>query len=90
MIDGPFKRALLAAGHAGADEAQPLRGGLLVAPAGVDVVRVARVDDDVVLVEQRHEVGDHAVHGRARLDHDDDPPRALERLDELLERLASR
>ena len=33
---------------------------------------------------------DHAVDRRARLDHDDDPARALERVDELLERLGAR
>ena len=82
----PEQRALLAAGDAGADEAQPALAALGRAPARVEEVRVAGVDDDVVVVEQRSQIADHAVHGRARLDHHDDPARALERGDELLER----
>ena len=61
---------------------RPRSRARLRAPARVDEVRVAGVDDDVALVEQRREVVDHAVDGRARLDHDDDPARPLERRDE--------
>src|SRR5690606_28953435 len=83
------QRPLLTAGHAGADEAQAALGAVLAAPAGVVEVRVASVDDDVALVEQRHELVDHAIDRCAGLHHDHDSAGPLERLDELLHALAA-
>ena len=48
------QRALLAAGHAAADEVHALLAQRPLAAAGVGEVRVAAVDDDVAVVEQRH------------------------------------
>ena len=76
----PVQRALLAAGHADAEEAQAALVHRLVAALGVAEVRVAAVDDRVALVEQRRELLDHRVDRRAGLDHGHDRPRALERL----------
>src|SRR5215213_6266745 len=84
------ERALLAARDADAEEAQPALRHRLVAPLGVAEVGVAAVDDRVVLVEQRRELLDHRVDGRAGLDHRHDRPRALERLHELLGRACAR
>ena len=78
------QRALLAAGDAHADEVEVLLSELGLAAAGVTEVRVAAVDDHVAVFEQRGELVDHRVGGRAGVDHDDQPAGALERLHELL------
>ncbi len=83
------QRALLAAGHAGAHKVDALVAELRLAAAGVRIVSVARVDDDVALVEQRHQRVDHGVRGGARLHHDHDLARLLERGHEVLERLGA-
>jgi hypothetical protein len=62
----------------------PQRG---FASAGVGVVGVATVHEDVALVEQRHQFADHCVGGLARLDHHHDHPRPGEAGDELCHRL---
>ena len=66
MMVGPFERALLAAGDAGADEVQALLAERLLAAAGVGEVGVAAVDDDVALLQQRRELVDHRVGRRRR------------------------
>ena len=63
----------------------PLRGELLRAPDVVDVVRIATVDQDVVWLEQRHEIVDARVHDRGR-DHQPDGTRLTELLHQLGER----
>ncbi len=75
---GAVQGALLAAGDADADEVQVLlrQGGF--AAAGVLVVRVAGVDDDVARFQQRLELFDHGVHRLAGLDHDQDAARLLQ------------
>ena len=78
------ERALLAAGDAHADEVQVLLPELRLAAAGVTEVRVAAVDDHVAVFQQRGELVDHRVGGRAGVDHDDQPAGALESLHELL------
>ena len=80
------ERTDLAAGDPDPGEADPLLRQRLVPAHGVAPVRVAGVGDDVALVEQRHELVDDGVGALAGLDHDDDPARALERVDEVLER----
>ncbi len=80
----PVQRALLAAGDAGADEVQAAaRVSARLAAAGVGEVRVAAVDDDVALLQQRDQLVDHGVGRLAGLDHDDDRARLLERRDEV-------
>ena len=78
------ERALLAAGDTHPDEVQALLLQRLLPSQGVLEVRVARVDDDVALVEQRHELVDDGVGGLAGLDHDDDRARLLDAGDEVL------
>src|SRR6185437_4736925 len=46
---------------------------LRFAAAGVVEVRVAAVDDHVAVFEERGELIDHRVGGRAGVDHDDQP-----------------
>ena len=70
------QRALLAARDAGADEVQALLAQRGLAADRVREVRVAGVDDDVALLEERHELVDDRVRGAAGLDHDDDLARA--------------
>ena len=79
--------ALLAAGDADADEVQVLLGERGLAAAGVLVVRVAGVDDDVARLQQRLELLDHGVDRLAGLDHDQDAARLLQRINEFLEGL---
>ena len=74
---GAVQRALLAAGDAHADEVQVLLAERGLAAAGVLEVRVAAVDDHVAGLEQRGELVDHGVGGRARVDHDEYASRAL-------------
>jgi hypothetical protein len=66
---GPLERTLLAARHARADKEEALRLQRLGAADGVGEMRVAPVDQDVALVEQRHELADEIVDRSARLDH---------------------
>ena len=82
---GAFARAFLTAGNAGTDEAEAEVAEPLVAALGVGVKRVAAIDDDVALVEQRDELLDDRIDGSAGLDHDHDLARCGERLDEFLE-----
>ena len=81
---GAVQRALLAARDAHADEVQVLLAERGLAAAGVLEVRVAAVDDHVAGFEQRGELVDHGVGGRARVDHDDQASWPLQRCDELL------
>ena len=89
MIDGPFERALLAAGDAGADEVQAALAHRLLAADRVGVERVAAVDDDVALVHHAGEFVDDGVGRVAGLDHDQHPARFLERRDEFVHRLGA-
>jgi len=52
-------------------------------------MRIARVDDDVTLIEERHERVNNRVRRPTCLHHDDDLARRLERCNEVLERLAA-
>ena len=88
MMLGPVEGAFLAAGHAAADEVQVLLTQRMLAPPGVHEVRVAAVDHDVAVVQQRDELVDHRVGGRAGLDHDDDGPGPLQAGHEVRHRLA--
>ena len=54
-----------------------------LAAAGVLEVRIAAVDDHVAGLEQRGELVDHGVGGRARIDHDDQASWPFQRCDEL-------
>jgi hypothetical protein len=72
------------AGDTHADEVQVYLAERGLAAAGVLEVRVAAVDDHVAGFEQRGELVDHGVGGRARVDHDDQAAGALESLHELL------
>ncbi|MNW59342.1 hypothetical protein D3C74_372530 [compost metagenome] len=58
-----------------------------LAAARVGEVRVAGVDDDVALLEERDQLGDDGVRRAAGLDHDDDLAGTLERGDEVGHRL---
>ena len=71
----PLERALFAARHAGADVEQAARLEILGAADAVGEVGVAAVDDDVALVEQRHQLVDQVVDRLAGLDHDHHPAR---------------
>ena len=65
-----------------------LRGELLRAPDVVDVVRIAAVDQDVAVLEQRDEIVDARIHDPCR-DHQPDGSRLAEAFDELGERRGS-
>ena len=83
----PVERALLAAGNAGADEVQAALAHRLLAADGVGVERVAAVDDDVAFFHGVGELVDDGVGRVAGLDHDDHPPRLLQRVQEFLDGL---
>ena len=81
---GAEARALFAAGYAGADVVQALLREFLRATVGVGVERVAAVDDDVALFEERNDGCDVLVYNLAGLDHDHDATGSLEFADQLL------
>ena len=83
------QRAFLAAGDAGADEVQAALAHRLLAADGVGVERVAAVDDDVAFFHRVGELVDDGVGGVAGLDHDQHPPRLLQRGKEFRDRLAA-
>jgi hypothetical protein len=60
----------------------------VLAPPGVHEVRVAAVDHDVTVVQQRDQLVDHGVGGRPGLDHDDDGPGPFQAGHEVRHRLA--
>src|SRR6266511_4312177 len=77
------ERALLAAGDTGADEVQAALGEGALPPAGVLEPGVAAVDQHVARFQEGGELVDHGVDRGAGLDHDQDPPRPGQRLDQL-------
>ena len=79
--------ALLAAGDARADEVQAAFTDGLFAADGVGVERVAAVDDDVAVFHRVGELVDDGVGRVTGLDHDDHPPRLLQRIQEFLDGL---
>ena len=81
-----FERALFAAGNTAADEMDSLSFELLAAALRVGEERIAAVDDDVALLEKRHELADDRIDRRAGLDHDHRLARSLQGADELLHR----
>ena len=54
-------------------------------PRQIVVMRIAGVDDDVAVIEQRGQVVDDGIGAVAGLDHDDDRPWLLEALHEVFE-----
>ena len=83
----PQQGPLLATGAPGADEQQPRLLDLGRPPICVVELRVAPVDDDVTGIEQRCELTDQGVDGRAGLDHQHHPPGALEVGHQFLDRV---
>ena len=86
---GAVQRAFFAAGNADAHEVQVLLGQCGFAAAGVLVVRVAGVDDDVAGFQQRFKLLDDGVHRLAGLDHDQDAAGLLQGVDQLLQRFGA-
>ncbi len=77
--------AFLAAGNADAHEVQVLLGEGGFAAAGVLVVRVAGVDDDVAGLQQGLKLLDHGVDRLAGLDHDEHAAGLFQGIHKLLE-----
>ena len=86
---GPFRRPFLAAGDARADVQQPLRLDVLRPPLGIAEVGIAAVDDHVARRQQRNQLLDELVDGRARLDHQHHLARRGQAADQLLQRVAA-
>ena len=84
-MDGTVQCAFFAAGNADAHEVQVLLGKRGFAAAGVLVVRVAGVDDDVARFQQRFKLLDDRVDRLAGLDHDQDAARLLQRVHQFLQ-----
>ncbi|GEM_PF-5857904 len=59
---------------------------IFAAALRVSEERIAAVDNDVAFFEQRSELADNRIHGRAGLHHDHGFARSLERADEFLHR----
>ncbi|MCY1220141.1 hypothetical protein D9M72_321410 [compost metagenome] len=77
--------AFLTAGHADAHEVQVLLGKCGFAPAGVLVVRVTGVDDDVACLQEGLKLLYHGVDRLAGLDHDEHAARLFQGIHKLLE-----
>jgi hypothetical protein len=82
-----LQRALLAAGHAGAEEVDALLGESGVAPLCVAEVGVAAVDQHIAVVEVWRDLLDHRIGGRTGLHHAHQHARTRERADPPLDRL---
>ncbi|MPM11240.1 hypothetical protein SDC9_57579 [bioreactor metagenome] len=80
---GTVQCPLLAAGNADADEVDALVAERDLATLGVLVERVAAVDQDVAVLQQRGEGVDGRIGGGTGLDHHHDPAGLLEAGDEL-------
>ncbi len=76
-------RAVLATGNTHAEEVESLVAHGRFAALRILEPRVAPIDDDVSLLEQRSELLEHRVHRGARLNHHHDPSRPLQCADEL-------
>ena len=85
----PLEGALLAAGDAGADEVDPLRPQRRLAPAGVVEVGVAAVEEHVARLQVCGQLGDHGIGRRPCGHHHEDTAWALERGDEVVDRVSS-
>ena len=84
----PFERPFFAAGDARADEQQPGFFELFACGGWCRrKSRVAAVDDDVALAQQRLELVDHGIDRRAGLDHHHHLPRRFQAGDEVLQRV---
>jgi len=83
------QRAFFATGNTDANEVQVLLGQRGFAAAGVLVVRVTGIDDDVAGLEQRLELLDDVVHGSACLDHDQDTAGLFKGINEFLQRFSA-
>ncbi len=83
-------RPVFAARHAGADEVQLALEQTRGAQLRVFEPGVPAVDDDVAFFEQRQELVQHLIDGRARFDHEHDPARLLQCADQLFERRGDR
>ena len=77
-------RALFPSGNAHTKETQALFGQGGRAPSGVIEIRIAGVDYQVPLVQERHKGLDHRIYGIARLHHDNNGPGHLQRGDQIL------
>ncbi len=86
---GAFAGTFFTARDARADETQTFFREIGIATLGVGVERVAAIDDDIALVEERDELLDDRVHGPTGFHHDLDFARSGERLHELLEGLGA-
>jgi len=82
----PFQRAFFTARHAGADEMQPGLCQFLIAANGVGEMRVAAVDENIALFQQRLERCNGGVRRLARLHHEQNAARFFQRFDELFQR----
>lgn len=84
---GAFARSFFTAGNARADETKAFFREVGIAALGIGVERVAAIDDDIALVEQRDELLDYRVNGAAGFHHDLDFAGSGEGLHEFLESL---
>ena len=75
---GPVAGAFLAAGNAGSNVQDPFLGKILCSSDRVCKKRIAAVDNDVAFFQVRKKLADKFIHSRSRLDHQHDPPRALQ------------
>ena len=82
---GALQRPFLAAGHAGADEMEPLALQVLDPARSVREVAVAAVQDDVSLLQQGEQLLDEIIHRLARLHHQHHLARLLQRVHQLLQ-----
>ena len=82
----PLKRAFLAAGYAHADKMNSCALQFSFTPLGVGEQRISAVDDHVAFLEQRRQLSDHGIDGRARFHHHHAYPRLFECAHKFLQR----
>ena len=88
-MDRPAQSSFFAARNARADKQHPFGLEVLRPADGIGKMRVAAVNEDVALVQERKQLLDQFIHRLAGLDHHHDLARTGKRFHEILDRLRS-
>ena len=86
---GAFQRALLAAGHAGADVELALGFHIRRPADGVREVGIAAVNENIAVVEKWQKLLDHVVYGLSSFDHHKHLARLFQIVNQFLETVAA-
>ena len=84
---GAFQSSFFAAGNTSADKSKSLCRQLFAASIGINVIRIAAVDDDVAFRQQWLQLFNHGIDRSTGLNHDHDSARRSEAVDKFCQRV---